>query len=230
MIDDALAERTRSPTRIPKPRGSGDEAAELIPGPEVRPECEETTPTLPRMSQIPKAGGIFWLPPVRGLGWGDADSPLNDPARPARSPSRSGSANPHLHPETAANPKSHGHTEQDPVPHRCPGPAQEAVQDRAVRREADDPRSCRLRDHPRGLDPGAGQPRRSRKFKDDFFDWNEVRVSSLEEIQGILAGMTDAEGRAFRVRRFLRQLFEKTYGFNLDRPGQEASEGVGQVA
>jgi endonuclease III len=54
------------------------------------------------------------------------------------------------------------------------------------------------------------------RFKEGFFDWNEVRVSSLEEIQGVLAGMTDAEGRAFRVRRFLRQLFEKTYGFNLD--------------
>jgi endonuclease III len=54
------------------------------------------------------------------------------------------------------------------------------------------------------------------RFKDDFFDWNEVRVSSLEEIQGILAGMPDVEGRAFRIRRFLRQLFEKTYGFNLD--------------
>jgi endonuclease-3 len=54
------------------------------------------------------------------------------------------------------------------------------------------------------------------KFKDGFFDWNEVRVSSLEEIQGVLSTMTDAEGRAFRIRRFLRQLFEKTYGFNLD--------------
>jgi endonuclease III len=54
------------------------------------------------------------------------------------------------------------------------------------------------------------------RFRDEFFDWNEVRVSSLEEIQGVLAGMPDAEERAFRIRRFLRQLFEKTYGFNLD--------------
>ena len=54
------------------------------------------------------------------------------------------------------------------------------------------------------------------RFKDNFYDWNEVRVSSLEEIQGVLAGMSDAEGRAFRIRRFLRQLFEKTYGFNLE--------------
>jgi len=54
------------------------------------------------------------------------------------------------------------------------------------------------------------------RFKDDFFDWNEVRVSTLEEIEGVLAGMPDRESRAFRIRRFLRQLFEKTYGFNLD--------------
>ena len=54
------------------------------------------------------------------------------------------------------------------------------------------------------------------RFKDDFFDWNEVRVSSLEEIQGVLAGLPDPENRAFRLRRFLRQLFEKTYSFALD--------------
>jgi endonuclease III len=54
------------------------------------------------------------------------------------------------------------------------------------------------------------------RFKDGFFDWNEVRVSSLEEIQGVLAGLPDPEGRAFRIRRFLRQLFDKTYGFNLE--------------
>ncbi len=54
------------------------------------------------------------------------------------------------------------------------------------------------------------------RFKDDFFDWNEVRVSSVEEIKGMLAGLPDPEDRAYRLRRFLRQLFEKTYGFNLD--------------
>src|SRR5438270_9694103 len=54
------------------------------------------------------------------------------------------------------------------------------------------------------------------RFKDGFFDWNEVRVSSVDEIQGTLAGLPDAEDRAYRIRRFLRQLFEKTYGFTLD--------------
>jgi endonuclease III len=54
------------------------------------------------------------------------------------------------------------------------------------------------------------------RFKDEFFDWNEVRVSSLREIQGVLAGLPDTEDRARRVRRFLQQLFSRTYGFSLD--------------
>lgn len=66
------------------------------------------------------------------------------------------------------------------------------------------------------------------RFKDHFFDWNEVRVSSLEEIQSVLAGLSDPEARAFKIRRFLRQLFEKTYGFTLDqlakKPLKEAAK------
>jgi endonuclease III len=54
------------------------------------------------------------------------------------------------------------------------------------------------------------------RFKDGFFDWNEVRVSTVDEIQSALAGLPEAEGRAQRIRRFLRQLFERTYGFTLD--------------
>src|SRR4051812_30622464 len=54
------------------------------------------------------------------------------------------------------------------------------------------------------------------RFKDDFFDWNEVRVSAIEEIEGALAGLPDTEARAQRIRRFLRQLFERTYGFTLE--------------
>ena len=54
------------------------------------------------------------------------------------------------------------------------------------------------------------------RFKDGFFDWNEVRVSTIEEVQGALAGLPDAEPRAQKIRRFLRQLFEKTYAFSLE--------------
>jgi endonuclease-3 len=54
------------------------------------------------------------------------------------------------------------------------------------------------------------------RFKDGFFDWNEVRVSSLSEIENALSGLPDPETRAQRLRKFLRQLFIKTYGFSLD--------------
>lgn len=54
------------------------------------------------------------------------------------------------------------------------------------------------------------------RFKDQFFDWNEVRVSPIAEVQETLADIPDPQGRAERIRRFLRQLFSKTYGFSLD--------------
>jgi endonuclease-3 len=54
------------------------------------------------------------------------------------------------------------------------------------------------------------------RFKDQFFDWNEVRVSPIVEVQETLVDIPDPEGRARRIRRFLRQLFAKTYGFNLE--------------
>lgn len=54
------------------------------------------------------------------------------------------------------------------------------------------------------------------RFKDSFFDWNEVRVSSIDEIQGVLAGLPDPVGRARRIRRFLQELFESIYSFSLD--------------
>lgn len=54
------------------------------------------------------------------------------------------------------------------------------------------------------------------RFKDQFFDWNEVRVSPIAEVQETLVDIPDPQGRAQRIRRFLRQLFAKTYGFNLE--------------
>ncbi len=55
------------------------------------------------------------------------------------------------------------------------------------------------------------------RFKDQFYDWNEVRVSPIAEVQETLADIPDPQGRAERIRRFLRQLFSKTYGFSLDQ-------------
>ena len=54
------------------------------------------------------------------------------------------------------------------------------------------------------------------RFNDEFFDWNEVRVSGVEEIEERLAGIPEPAERAQKIRRFLRQLFNRTYGFSLD--------------
>jgi endonuclease-3 len=69
-------------------------------------------------------------------------------------------------------------------------------------------------------------------FRKGFFDWNEVRVSPITEIQGVFERLRipDAEERAGRLRRFLRQLFEKVYGFNLDaltkKPFKDATKSL----
>jgi endonuclease III len=54
------------------------------------------------------------------------------------------------------------------------------------------------------------------RFSDEFFDWNEVRVSEVNEIEERLAGIPEPAARAQKIRRFLRQLFNRTYGFTLD--------------
>lgn len=54
------------------------------------------------------------------------------------------------------------------------------------------------------------------KLATSFVDWNEVRVSSPEEVAGTLEGLPDTLARAERVIAMLQQLFEDTYSFELD--------------
>ena len=65
------------------------------------------------------------------------------------------------------------------------------------------------------------------RFKDEFYDWNEVRVSTIEEIQGALAGMSETEMRATRIRRFQLQPKMLIAQFV---PGVAVSEGSDGVA
>jgi endonuclease-3 len=55
-----------------------------------------------------------------------------------------------------------------------------------------------------------------KRLKDAFFDWNEVRVSTVPEVADALAGLPDAGARAQRVVEFLQELFEMTYSFSLE--------------
>jgi endonuclease III len=49
-----------------------------------------------------------------------------------------------------------------------------------------------------------------------FFDWNEVRVTSISELSEILARLPDARAAANRIKRVLHAVFEATFNFDLE--------------
>jgi endonuclease-3 len=53
-------------------------------------------------------------------------------------------------------------------------------------------------------------------LRSQFFDWNEIRVSSVGEIEDALAGLSNTEDRANRIIGFLQDVFETNFSFNLD--------------
>jgi endonuclease-3 len=56
-----------------------------------------------------------------------------------------------------------------------------------------------------------------KSLQEHFYDWNEVRVSSTQEIVETLEGIVaDPQSRAQRVVDFLQEIFETTYSFDLE--------------
>jgi endonuclease III len=55
-----------------------------------------------------------------------------------------------------------------------------------------------------------------RNLRHRFFDWNEVRVSSIRELEEAFASMPDSELRAQRLVSFLQEVFETTFSFDLE--------------
>lgn len=56
-----------------------------------------------------------------------------------------------------------------------------------------------------------------RNLQERFFDWNEVRVSSVREIADALEDLVpDPEARAQRLIDFLQEVFETTFSFDLE--------------
>jgi len=49
-----------------------------------------------------------------------------------------------------------------------------------------------------------------------FFDWNEVRVSSIAELAEVMANLPDPRAAANRIKRVLHSVFEATYAFDLE--------------
>jgi endonuclease III len=66
-----------------------------------------------------------------------------------------------------------------------------------------------------------------RYLSEKFFDWNEVRVSSIRELEEAFEGMNDPELRAQRLVSFLQEVFEIHFSFDLDKLQKE---GVKQAS
>jgi endonuclease-3 len=54
------------------------------------------------------------------------------------------------------------------------------------------------------------------RLKSQFFDWNEVRVSSEHEVIEAMGDLPEAAARAERVIALLQEVFESTYSFDLE--------------
>jgi endonuclease-3 len=65
------------------------------------------------------------------------------------------------------------------------------------------------------------------KLSTGFFDWNEVRVSTVEELAEALAMLPEPKTAASRVKRLLYSVFESTYSFDIE-PFKKLNLGVAQ--
>ncbi|MFM7148290.1 MAG: endonuclease III domain-containing protein [Gemmataceae bacterium] len=53
-------------------------------------------------------------------------------------------------------------------------------------------------------------------LKSRFFDWNEIRVSTVRELEEAMAGLSDTENRAQRMIAFLQEVFEEHFSYDLE--------------
>ncbi|MCC9643381.1 hypothetical protein LOC71_13940 [Rhodopirellula sp. JC740] len=76
--------------------------------------------------------------------------------------------------------------------------------------------ACLLEDCPADLaDEGLA------KLEQDYFDWNEVRVTTVTELAGVLSSLPDANKAAQRLKSILQAIFEEFYSFDLDHLKKE---------
>ncbi len=76
--------------------------------------------------------------------------------------------------------------------------------------------ACLLEDCPSELaDEGLA------KLEQDYFDWNEVRVTTVTELSGVLSNLPDPAKAATRLKSNLQAIFEEFYSFDLDHLKKE---------
>jgi endonuclease III len=54
------------------------------------------------------------------------------------------------------------------------------------------------------------------KLQKNYFDWNEIRVTSVPELSEVMNAIPDAPEAAKRMKRALQSVFEKYYQFDID--------------
>ncbi|GEM_PF-701878 len=54
------------------------------------------------------------------------------------------------------------------------------------------------------------------RLQQDFFDWNEVRVSTVRELAEVFSELPEPNAAANRLKRVLQSIFETTYTFDLE--------------
>ncbi len=54
------------------------------------------------------------------------------------------------------------------------------------------------------------------RLEQDYFDWNEVRVTTVTELRDVLRGIPDPTAAALRLKKNLHSLFETHYTFDLE--------------
>lgn len=54
------------------------------------------------------------------------------------------------------------------------------------------------------------------RLQDSFFDWNEVRVTTVSELAEMLESLPDPQAAAVRIKQNLQSLFESRYSFDLE--------------
>jgi endonuclease-3 len=54
------------------------------------------------------------------------------------------------------------------------------------------------------------------KLCETYFDWNEIRVTTVTELSEVISSLPDAQAAAQRIKRALQSVFEANYSFDLE--------------
>jgi hypothetical protein len=63
-----------------------------------------------------------------------------------------------------------------------------------------------------------------KKLIGTFFDMNEIRVSSVNELELVLAPLNKADWKGLRIRSILRSIFETTYSYDFEKLRRQTLE------